>query len=123
MLTRKKESIIVAIVIVLWTVGSIIYCEFTSAAIEKNGRYTIGVVTRFKMNFRNGYTIFYEYEVSGIQYHENLLVPQDHPGIDGGRFFVKFDSERPDHSLILIEKPVSVNVSAAPSLGWEKLPE
>ncbi|WP_153638570.1 hypothetical protein [Prolixibacter sp. NT017] len=122
-MTNKQKKVAFIVVLVLAYAVYMLYCEVTSSRIEKHGRFTVGIVTDFGMNFRNGYTVNYEYTVSGIHYKESLLVSEDYDNIVKHRFFIKFDPEQPKHSKILLDKPASSKFWNVPSDGWIKMPE
>lgn len=122
-MTKKSKNQAILVGFILASISYLIYWELSSHEIEKNGKYTIAKVTGFKMNFRNGYTVYYEYNVSNILYKENMMVSQDYPNIIGYRFFAKFNTNKPKHSYIILDKPTLSKFWDAPPDGWEKIPE
>lgn len=119
---KRNRRILLVSIIVAYAIYAI-YCEVSHNKIVKDGRYTIAKVTDFKMNFRNGYTVYYEYDVSNHSYKESMLVSQNYTNIVGHVFFVRFDPEQPKHSFIQLEKPASFKFGDAPPEGWDKIPE
>lgn len=47
----------------------------------------------------------------------------DEKFILGNRYYVKFETNNPKNSQILLNKPVPDSIKEAPSQGWDKIPE
>lgn len=122
-MTKKRKGQVIILGLLFIYTAYVIYCQLSHNEIDKNGKYTIAKVTDFKMNFRNGYTVYYEYNVSNHLYKESLLVSQDYTNIIGYRFFAKFNPNKPKHSYIILDKPALSKFLDAPPGGWEKIPE
>nr|WP_319570058.1 hypothetical protein [uncultured Draconibacterium sp.] len=120
---KKLKNISLAVVFVIASCVYLLYWELSSNKIEKDGKYTTGIVTDFKMNFRNGYNVYYKYTVAGIEYNESLMVSEDYNNIKNSHFFVKFDPDCPDHSFIILDKPALSKFWNAPPEGWEEIPK
>lgn len=123
-MTKKQKNIIIAVVFVISSVIYLLYWELSSDKIEQDGKYTIGIVTDFKMNFRNGYNVHYKYKVADAEYNESMMVSEDYNNIIRSRFFVKFDPDHPSHSYIILDEPaLSKFWAIVPPNGWDKIPK
>lgn len=123
-MTNKQKKIFIVIILVLSYAAYMVYSEVSHNKIEKYGRYTIAKVTDFKVNFRNGYTVYYEYRVSDVLYEESMHVSQDYDNIVRYRFFAKFNPQRPKHCFILLDEPaLSKFWKVVPPDGWEEIPK
>lgn len=122
-MTKKRNGQVIIFCLLFIYAAYVFYCQLSYNEIEKNGKYTIAKVTDFKMNFRNGYTVYYEYDVSNHLYKENMHVSQDYPNIIGYRFFAKFNPNKPKNCYIILDKPALSKFWDAPPGGWEKIPE
>lgn len=120
---KKLKNILLAVVYVIASCVYLLYWELLSNKIEKDGKYTIGIVTDFKMNFRNGYNLYYKYTVTGIEYNESFMVSEDYNNIKNSHFFVKFDPDSPNHSFIILDNPAPSKFWDAPPDGWAEIPE
>ena len=119
----KKYKTILILSIACAYIGYMIHCEVSGNKLEKEGRYTVAKVVDFKMNFRNGYTVYYTYKVSGKDYKTSMLVSENYNNFINYKFYAKYHPEKPNLSYIIMEKKPTFNYLTAPSEGWKKLPE
>ena len=122
-MTNKQKKIVFIILLLLSYIAYAIYCEIAHNKIIEHGRYTVATVTDFKVNFRNGYTVYYEYKISNVSYKEKMHISKDYDNIIGYRFFAKFNPNRPKDCFIILDKPALSKFWDAPPNGWEKIPK
>ena len=119
----KKKKILVVVVVILVYAAYVVYSLVEHKKIEKDGRYTIAKVIDFKENFRNGYTVYYEYSVNHHSYEESMHISEDHSNIIGKIFFAKFNPKNAKNCFIMLDKPASFDLENLPADGWTKLPD
>jgi len=118
----KRNKTIIIIIAILGYVIYAIYCELAHNKIIEDGKYTVAKVTDFKTNFKNGYTVYYQYNVFNQLYSEKMHVSQDYNNIIGKSFYAKFNPERPKDCFIILDKPVSSKNLNPPKNGWNNIP-
>ncbi|MBS2212757.1 FeoB-associated Cys-rich membrane protein [Carboxylicivirga mesophila] len=121
-MNNKPKKVVIVLIIILGYVGYMFYSQIAHNKIKKDGRYTVGTVTDFKANFRNGYTVYYEFTVSGILYEQRMHVSTEYDNVIKHRFFVKYNPEYPRHNFIMLEKPALSKFWNSPSEGWKQIP-
>lgn len=121
MTNKEIKYIIIACVIISYGIY-MVYSQLSHNEIDKNGKYTIAKVTDFKTNFRNGYTVYYQYKVMDKVYNEKMHISKDYNNIINHIFFAKYNPEKPEHCFIMLDRPALSKFGDAPPNGWDKIP-
>jgi len=95
--------------------------EIKRRNLNENSRYTIGITTKVTHNRFGDSFIYFKYFVdsevfvwSHILDNENVKKEQ--------QYYVIFQSDNPQNSRLLTNKPVSSKVDSIPMNGWDELP-
>ena len=93
---------------------------------DKNGRYTIGIVTKFYFMRGGGGTVFYSYKVKNKNYKGSSGVSDEYYNKKKDlhqRFITYFVSVDEGLSEILVKYPIPDSIKFAPQDGWTQIPK
>lgn len=89
-------------------------------ALSGKVRYTIGITGGIQLSAA-GRDIKYHYTVNGRTYTD-VTTYAFNSQKEGGRYFVKFSVEHPEHSELYQNKPIPDHIIEVPREGWSKIP-
>lgn len=90
-------------------------------ALEKDYKYTVGVVYDVKARGNGGYNVYYTYKVSNIKIENMETDTYFGHKLLNNKYLVKYQPSRPENCKILFEYQVNNSVKP-PKNGWDELP-
>lgn len=122
-MNKEKIVYIISIIVIIGFIVLAIMAQHEKSEIKRHERFTIGITISIIPTARSGPKVYYKYYVNNKIFNgdthfsrgEILIVPD-------GRYFVRFSSNSPEYSEMLINEPVPGNIVESPIEGWETLP-
>lgn len=91
--------------------------------IEKNKKYTIGVISKKTGSLKNGYHWHYEFYYNGKKYE---AYRSTHIGYDvkvGNYFLIQFSSKNPEYSKVFYEYQLEPDKIEYKNYVWDTIPK
>jgi len=117
----SKGAVIISIVFSAIVMSYIVYVGITRRiSLSGKVRYTIGHTIKLQLTM-SGRDVKYTYMVKGIAYEAVATYAYDSQ-VPGGRYWVRFSEEHPEHSELYQNKPIPDYIVEAPPEGWKRIP-
>ncbi len=93
------------------------------ADLDKDYRYCIGRVYGYNALSNQGTSLYFRFNVNGINYDSDQITYGKVLECINKRFFVEFSPINPKNNKLLLDKPVKDTRIVQPPEGWKFLPE
>lgn len=99
---KKKTLIIAFILFIILSIAKIIYDE---SSLNRNFKYTTGLVLQIKP-VKGGKAIIFEYSVNNQLYRGSKIIYDLDRSLVGKKFKVKYNPNNPNNCNLLLERPL-----------------